>query len=214
MTARDRREAGGRPLKRRVGTRRPRKTLVIFCEGTRTEPDYLKALKLLPEVREVAAVDIRVETGRGRTDQQSLVSLAVAARDRAVDTDEEIDEFWCVFDVEWPGDHHCLQVAISEASTNNIEVAASNPCFELWLILHLREQTAWLDNNGARRLRSKLDGSDGKGLSPATYMPFMHVAAQRAATLDDRHQQNSTRFPDDNPSSGMHRLLATIQPSQ
>jgi len=45
MMARRDRTAGGRPLKRRVGTRRPRKTLLVFCEGERTEPEYLDAMK-------------------------------------------------------------------------------------------------------------------------------------------------------------------------
>jgi hypothetical protein len=50
MTSRKRQEAGTRPLKRKVATRKPRKTLVIFCEGERTEPEYLNALKLQPSV--------------------------------------------------------------------------------------------------------------------------------------------------------------------
>ncbi len=55
-------KADGRPLKRKVATRRPRKTLVVFCEGEKTEPEYLDALKRHRSVRDVAAVDLRVET--------------------------------------------------------------------------------------------------------------------------------------------------------
>ena len=58
------RKPGSRPLKREVATRQPRKTLVVFCEGEKTEPQYLAALKLQQSVREVAAVDIRIETRR------------------------------------------------------------------------------------------------------------------------------------------------------
>jgi hypothetical protein len=45
MMARSGRKTAGRPLKRKVATRRPRKTVVVFCEGEKTEPDYLDALK-------------------------------------------------------------------------------------------------------------------------------------------------------------------------
>src|SRR6266536_985814 len=110
--ARNSQRARGRPLKRRVATRRPRKTLLIFCEGQRTEPDYLDALKRQPRVRDVAAVDIRVETGQGGSVPRTLVSMAVDARSRAMDEDAEIDEFWCVFDVEWPRNHPGLKDAI------------------------------------------------------------------------------------------------------
>ena len=88
----------------------------------------------------------------------------------------------------------------------------SNPCFELWLILHFQDQAAWLDNNEARRLRRQLDGSSDKGLDAAKYMLLIADAARRGAELDKLHLQNSTVFPHDNPSSGMHRLLAAVEP--
>jgi hypothetical protein len=28
--------------------------------------------------------------------------MAIEARNRAIDEEGEIDEFWCAFDVEWP----------------------------------------------------------------------------------------------------------------
>ena len=39
------------------------------------------------------------------------------------------------------------------------------------------------------------------------------AAARRAADLETRHQKNGAIFPDDNPSSGMHRLIASVQPA-
>lgn len=206
-----RRGEAGRSLKRRVAIRKPRKTLVVFCEGTRTEPDYLDALKRLPAVRNIAAVDLRVETGQGRTDPRSLVSLAIEARRRATATDEEIDQFWCVFDVEWPNNHPNLPEAVALARQNGVEVAVSNPCFELWLILHFQSRSAWLNTDEACRLRGKLDGSSGKGLNAASYMPLVDIAARRAVALDKRHSNQSTQFPHNNPSSGLFMLLAALQ---
>lgn len=212
MMARKDRRIGGRPLKRKVETRRPRKTLVVFCEGEKTEPEYLDALKRQPSVRDVAAVDLRAKTGRGGSVTRTLVAMATDARSRAIDEEGEIDEFWCVFDVEWPRNHPGLKEAIQQARANDVKLAISNPCFELWLILHFRDQAAWLDNNEARRLRRQLDGSSDKGLDAAKYMHLIGDAAGRAAELDRRHMQNSTAFPHDNPSSGMHRLLASVEP--
>jgi hypothetical protein len=95
-------KAGARSLRRKVATRKPRKTLVVFCEGERTEPEYLDAIKRQPSVRDMAAVDLRVETGQGGSVPRTLVAMATAARSKAIAEDAEIDEFWCVFDVEWP----------------------------------------------------------------------------------------------------------------
>jgi hypothetical protein len=212
MTARNSRRVGGRPLKRKVATRRPRKTLLVFCEGERTEPEYLDALKRQPSVHDAAAVDIRVETGQGGAVPRTLVSMAIEARSRAIDEEGEIDEFWCVFDIEWPRNHPGLKDAMDQARQNKIEVAVSNPCFELWLILHFQDYTAWLDNNDARRVRRKLDSSTDKGLNAALYMPLIDDAVRRAVELDYRHMRDDISVPNNNPSSGMHRLIATVKP--
>jgi hypothetical protein len=206
------READARPLRRRTGTRRPKKTLVVFCEGEKTEPQYLQALKRQPEFRDVAAVDLRIETGHGGAVPLTLVSLAIDARSRAAAEEAEIDEFWCVFDVEWPRNHPGLSDAVRQARENDIRLAITNPCFELWLILHFNDHGAWLDNDAARRLRRALDGSSDKSLEAAKYMPLVAAAARRAAELETRHHKNGAVFPHDNPSSGMHRLIASIQP--
>ncbi|HXS67009.1 MAG TPA: RloB family protein [Streptosporangiaceae bacterium] len=211
MSRRDR-KAGARPLKRKVATRQPRKTLVVFCEGERTEPEYLEALKRQPSVRDVAAVDLRVETGQGGSVPRTLTTMAAEARSRALEEDAEIDEFWCVFDVEWPRNHPGLRDAVHYARANSIQLAVSNPCFELWLILHFQDHAAWLDNTQARRLRRQLDGSTDKGLAAVKYMPLSADARRRAASLETRHLRDGTAFPHDNPSSGMHRLLAAVAP--
>jgi hypothetical protein len=207
------READTRSLRRRTGTRRPKKTLVVFCEGEKTEPQYLEALKKQPEIRDAAAVDLRIETGHGGAVPLTLVLLAIDARSRAEAEEAEIDEFWCVFDVEWPRNHPGLSDAVRQARENDIRLAITNPCFELWLILHFNDHRAWLDNDDARRLRRRLDGSPGKSLEAVKYMPLVAAAARRAADLEARHQKNATVFPHDNPSSGMHRLIASIQPA-
>jgi hypothetical protein len=206
------RQAQSRSLRRKVAIRRPRKTLVVFCEGARTEPQYLLALRQQPFVKEAAAVDLRVEAGHGGAVPRTLVSLAIAARDKALAQDAEIDEFWCVFDVEWPRNHPGLAEAIARASANGIKLAVSNPCFELWLILHFRDHASWLDNAEAVSLRRDLDGSPGKSLDPATYMRCVEDAAHRAAVLATRHARDGTPFPHDNPSSGMHALIAAVRP--
>jgi hypothetical protein len=95
----DRRRQPQRSLKRRVGVRPPRKTLLVFCEGERTEPEYLEALRREPSVRETAAVDIRIDSGSAGFSPLGLVRKAVAARLKSLREEGEIDEFWCVFDI-------------------------------------------------------------------------------------------------------------------
>jgi hypothetical protein len=201
----------GKSLRRPVGTRPPRKTLLVFCEGERTEPEYLAALRREPAVREVAAVEIMIEMSSAGAVPLTLVTRAVTARSRARSEKSEIDEFWCVFDVEWPRNHPALKEAVALAAEHDIKLAISNPCFELWLALHFGDHDAFLDNAEARRLRRQHDGATDKGLDPARYMPLRKAAVARAARLEQRHARNGSGFPHDNPSSGMHRLIASVE---
>ncbi len=84
-------------------------------------------MKRQPAVRDVAAVDLRVETGYGGSVPKTLVSMAIDARSRAADEDGEIDEIWCVFDVEWPRNHPDLKETVDRARQCGIELAISNP---------------------------------------------------------------------------------------
>jgi hypothetical protein len=182
----------------------------VFCEGKRTEPEYMEALKRDPEVRDAAAVDLRIETRSLGSVPLTLVRMAVDAKQRTLSEDAEIDEFWCVFDVEWPQNHPGLREAIELARKYDIKLAISNPCFELWLALHFCDCRSFIDNSVARRLRRVHDRQDDKGLVGASYMPRKRVAAQRAAALDKWHEKNGTKFPHNNPSSGMHVLIAAV----
>jgi hypothetical protein len=38
------------------------------------------------------------------------------------------------------------------------------------------------------------------------------MAHNSAVELDHRHLRDGVSFPDNNPSSGMHRLIATVKP--
>jgi hypothetical protein len=100
-------------------------------------------------------------------------------------SDDEIDECWCVFDVEWPQNHPHLREAVQLAKDNGIRLAVSNPCFELWLILHFEDQTAHLNTDQAERRSRKLDGRAGKRIDADQYKP-----RRRNATLATRHRSH------------------------
>ncbi len=183
----------------------------MFCEGTRTEPDYVKALKLEPAVRESASVDIRIDLEASGAVPLTLVNAAAEARARSAQEQGEIDQVWCLFDVEWPRNHPDLPEARAKAEASDVRLAISNPCFELWLALHFEDHTAWLDNDAAGKLRRKHDKSSGKGLDGSPYMPRRADAARRARALTAKHAGDGREFPKDNPSSGMYLLLEAIE---
>ena len=198
-------------LRRRVAVQSPKRTVLVFCEGRRTEPDYLRALKQQPEVRDVASVDIQISQKTTGSVPLTLVKAAAEARERSFDEKGEVDEVWCLFDIEWPKNHPNLPEALNLAKARDIRIAYSNPCFELWLALHFSDQTAWIDTNAATGLRRSHDGSSDKGVDSGKYMPRRADAARRARLLEEKHLGDGTNFPRDNPSSGMHKFLDAIE---
>lgn len=201
------RRTKAKDLRRKTATRPERKTVVVFCEGEASEPDYVNGLKRLPNIRGNTAINIEIATERGVP--LTLVRLAI---DRAAD--DEVDECWCVFDVEWPKNHPNLKAAIALARDHGIRVVVSNPCFELWLLLHFEDQTAFMDTDGAESRSRRLDRRPGKHIDAEKYLPLRHVAAGRAEKLARRHERNGTPFPEDNPSSSMFEFLAAVEPAE
>lgn len=195
-----------RPLGRKVGTRAEYRTILVFCEGANTEPDYLKAVKDLPHVKANASVKIVLDPCQG-------VPLTLVQRAVERMQDSEIDECWCVFDVEWPKNHPNLKDAIGLAKAHGVGLAISNPCFELWLILHHREHSSYIDTKCAESASKKLDGRGGKHIDPAVYMPLRKSAERRAAVLAKRHEGDGNTLPNNNPSSSMYELLQVLERS-
>ncbi|MET7999765.1 RloB family protein [Nonomuraea glycinis] len=198
------RRTKGKDLRRKTAQRPERKTIVVFCEGEASEPDYINGLRRLPEIRANTSINIEIDPEPG-------VPMTLVKRAVERSYDDEVDECWCVFDVEWPHKHPNLERAMLLAEESGIRLAVSNPCFELWLILHFENQTAFMNTKDAERKSRQLDGRSGKRIDADLYMMRRHAASQRAAVLAKRHQRNQSACPNDNPSSTMCDLIAAIE---
>ena len=122
-------------------------------------------------------------------------------------------QYWCVFDVEAPRQHERLLEAVQMAQDNDIGVAVSNPCFELWLLLHFADRERWIDNSSSGKLLRENDHSQRKHLDAPAYMQLLSEAIQRANRLEVLHKSAGRVFPKNNPSSTMNRLLQAIDPT-
>ena len=127
-------------LRRRRAVREPKRRFTIVCEGKNTEPDYFQALRAT--IRDALVdLDILPVAGVPMTIAQRSVELVNRARATRrqrgrVDSYEENDEVWAVFDRD---EHPNFDEAVGLCEAKSIGVARSNPCFEIWLILHETE---------------------------------------------------------------------------
>lgn len=127
-----------RELRRSGGTRLPRRTMLIVCEGEQTEYLYFRALK-----HDFHLANVQVDIVPSSRDPQSIVREAISRRSTT-----RFDEVWCVFDHEFAPHNARFAPAVAEARRHGFMLAVSNPAFEFWLLLHYRRTTqAFTDND-------------------------------------------------------------------
>jgi hypothetical protein len=119
-----------------------RSKLHIFCEG-KTEHYYLKGYveHTYPGNRLLKVIDdiVDIQDPRANT-PLALVEKAINFKQECPDS----DEFWVVYDRESKAgiSDKIHQSAIDKAAGKNIQIAISNVCFELWLLLHFQSVSA------------------------------------------------------------------------
>lgn len=194
-------------LRRRRAFTRPRPSMLICCEGEVTEPSYLNGLKNELRIRLV-----RIEVVPAGPNPKTIVDYAVAEKRKAEsearkrgDENLKYDEVWCVFDVD---SHAHIPDARQKADANGVRLAISNPCFELWVLLHFRDQRAYIERHKAESAcRDHLPGYDKKVPFDQVF-PLYQSAVQRAVELN--RWQETRGCAGDNPSTGVHQLTERI----
>jgi hypothetical protein len=182
--------------------------VLVVCEGRVTEREYLEGLRL-----HFANRLVRVKYFGSGAVPITLVERAIASMSdaeeealRQSDSNLRYDEVWCVYDVD---DHHHLQEARDLANGNGINVAISNPCIELWLLLHFADQTAYLWRTEARRrLRAHVPDFD-KHVDFKQYVTGYQDACRRATQLAARH--GALGEDGANPSTSVSLLTEKIR---
>ena len=122
---------------------------------------------------------------------------AVAYAERSA---KDFDEVWCVVDV----DEFDLSSTFQVARRSGVKLAVSNPCFELWLLLHHEDYHGRLEQCAAayRRVKKHVPAYDKTRLDFEQFECGVTHAVQRAKELDPNGVGH-----DRNPSTGVWRLV-------
>lgn len=179
-------------MKRVVGGRPPRKTLLIVCEGAKTEPFYFEAFKL-PSVEVV---------GTGKN------TLGVV--EEAIRLGEGYEQAWCVFDRDsFPAQD--FNAAITKAKHAGFSVAYSNEAFEIWYLLHFDFHTSALSRTlYAEKLSERL-GRPYKKNDPTIFEALRPRQVQAVKHARNLLASYSSHNPEkDNPCTTVHLLVQEL----
>jgi hypothetical protein len=116
--------------------------------------------------------------------KEVLKRLRAAAKSKGI---KNGDELWLVIDRDaW--DEADLDVVCKQAKSMGYFVALSNPCFELWLYLHIENNRHFTDRHQCQREFGKVHKSySDKGKSGYEVKPLMKLIAkaiQRSKAID------------------------------
>lgn len=129
--------------KRGKVSRKTKKIILIGAEGkNQTERKYFKAFNQVQS-------EYKIMAGKGNnTDPVGVVEdLLKSAKQEELDL-KDGDILACFIDVDFKnGRDQELRAAMKLARQNNISVFLSNPCFEIWYLLHFRYSTKLYGSN-------------------------------------------------------------------
>ncbi|MCK5719429.1 MAG: AAA family ATPase [Thiomargarita sp.] len=171
------------------------KLYVIAAEGQNTEPEYFEALITHYKKKHRGRLHIEVlkrpEEDVGLSAPKYVKKMLDDFLQENKNYNFENDELWMVIDTDkWHKEN--LSELIQVCKQQNYLVAVSNPCFELWLILHLATIEEIKNDIEKSKNRSKkckqLRGSIQQNLHFAgiyeEYMEFIPQAIEQARKLD------------------------------
>ena len=132
------------------------------------------------------------------------------ARRAKPDSFEKGDRVWAVFDRD---EHPRFGEAVALCERRGIGVARSDPCFELWLILHEREHDRPCSPSQAQKelasLRPEYDRHGAKTVDCDDLVNRVEAAEQRAEAQQRRRTEEGAPFG--NPSTTVGRLTREIR---
>lgn len=194
-----------RKLERRRGNRPPYPRVLIICEG-HTEPNYFEEIRQTWRISSVHCRIVRCGDGSG---PEKVVN---EAEQRALQ--EKWEEVYCVFDRD---DHHYYQVAIDKARLlrdkcgkkgKSFMAIPSDPCFELWFLLHFQEHTREEHRDQIQRLLRTHISDYRKGCAGMLKNTVQNLdeACKRAETLRVR----TGKTGNSNPSTDVDFLVRRL----
>ncbi|MGR4042510.1 RloB family protein [Pseudomonas sp. 910_21] len=127
-------------LKRSVQTIDPKVEIYIVCEGKNTEPTYFESCANyygngLVKVKPLPGAGVPLTIVQTAKDLKEKLTDS-RNKQKIKNSFDSCFRVWAVFDRD---EHPEVERALAIAAESKIDVGFSNPCFEIWPLLHLIE---------------------------------------------------------------------------
>ncbi len=151
---------------------------VLACEGAVREKEYFEHLG-----EQSSRIRFKVLSQNGEHRSAPKWVLNCAAKYSTEIGLLNDDQLWFIMDTDrWPYEQlHSIHSACEE--TENWYLALSNPCFEVWLYLHV-DEIHTSTSNSCGDLKRELSGKSKGGYNKREFVDNIRVAHERAKACD------------------------------
>jgi len=183
--------------------RRFKRLVLVATEGERTEPIYFDGVRKLLGRNAEAVIQV-LPARRGRSAPGDVLKrLKRAARDKGA---RKGDVCWVVLDRNSWTKRELREVA-KECARLGYGFGISNPCFELWLVLHLPEEKSPLRKKDCdAELVRQLGNFDKRDYDADALLENIDDAIERAERLEN----NSKAIVPSAPGTRLYTLVKEI----
>jgi len=132
--------------------RTPYPIVIIVCDGAKSEPIYFSNFK-----KRNKPLQIEIVKNASGDNFNAMIKKALEAKKKYADGIESKCDVWCVTDVDVnygvqsneAARNSQLKMFEKEAKEHGFYIVLSNPCFELWFLLHFEYTSGHLKNYDA-----------------------------------------------------------------
>ncbi len=206
----------GAELQRQKRERAQNKRFLIVCEGTKTEPHYLR--ELLDDLRIHPQV-VRIAPNEGVSPDR-VVAHALALFEEDASSGDAYDTVYCVFDRD---QHTTFDAAVQrtqdlEAAGKPFVAITSTPCFEFWLLLYFGYTDQPFHAAGRKSVGDQVvsalkakPGFANYGKGQKGIYALLKDKMGDAITHADQLRRHGTATGSVNPTTDMDQLVLAIQ---
>lgn len=164
------------------------KLFAIVCEGQKREPNYFKLFRFLSQkvkvdvIEEIISEAEALHINPNKSAPKWVLDRAVRYIEKEGLSDE--DDLWFVMDIDRWDVKQLFEIAEYCKSYPNWNIVLSNPCFEVWLYLHKKNDFEKSSSKTCSDLKSELSQLAKGGYNPITFLSNIEKAITNAKSID------------------------------
>lgn len=188
---------------RKCDTRKPRRRIVLSCEGNVTEIQYFRHFENMRD-------DVYIKFLNNRRHKSAPVFVVDALKKYLIEEPlMGADEAWAVIDYdERPAQMIQSVIDALKDIGKNVHLALSNPNFEFWLLLHFEDGTGVQTKKECNAKIAKYISNYDKSI-PEKVFAHIEKAIDRAEAIDKR---SNTLWPQKSGTT-VYKLVKLLMPS-